>query len=257
MIKSLFTKRSLMHRLIIGFLITAILPLTGFALFNLHNFEQVLTNTILSNMEFVADRKAFKINHYIEDSRTQLHALSHVPDVTLLFDELKTNYYAKGGIHSAAYLKSDLKARTVLNQIIDHYNYYDLFLIDESGEIIFSLKKEADFATNLQTGRFKNTGLADGFHESMDFLITEFSAFSDYEPTESKLSAFTTVPLLKSGLPIGVLVAQTNLDDYLPIILDKSGLGETGESILAKLSETGMPVFVTPLRYKPRLRRKS
>lgn len=248
MIKSLLAKRSLMRRLIIGLLITAILPLTGFALFNLHNFEQVLTRTILSNMEFVADKKAFKITHYMGDSRTQLHALSHVPDVMLLFDELKKNYYEKG-IHSAAYLKSDLKARTVLNEIIDHYNYYDLFLIDESGEIIFSLKNEADFATNLQTGRFKNTGLAEGFRESMDFLTTEFSAFADYEPTESKLSAFTTVPLLKSGLPVGVLVAQTNLEDYLPIILDKSGLGETGESVLAKSSESGTPVFVSPLRY--------
>jgi PAS domain S-box-containing protein len=248
MIKSL-VRRTLMRRLIIGFLITAILPLTGFALFNLSNFEKVLTNTILDNMEFVADRKAFKINHYIEDSRTQLNVLSHVPDVMLLFDELKQNYYAKDGIHSAAYLQSDFKARTVLNQIIDNYNYYDLFLIDESGEVIFSLKKEADFATNLQTGRFKNTGLADGFHKSMDFLTTEFSAFSDYEPSNAKLAAFTTVPLLKSGSPVGVLVAQTNLEDYLPIILDKSGLGETGEAVLAKLSETGTPIFVTPLRY--------
>ncbi|MGB4498608.1 MAG: PAS domain S-box protein, partial [Methylococcaceae bacterium] len=247
MIKSQL-KHSLIHRLVIGFLITAILPLTGLALFNLHNFEQVLTNTILNNMEFVADRKAFKINHYIEDSRTQLHALSHVPDVMLLFDELKKNYYEKG-IHSEAYLQSDFKARTVLNQIIDNYNYYDLFLIDESGEIIFTLKKEVDFATNLQTGRFKNTGLADGFRESINFLTTEFSAFSDYEPTESKLSAFTTVPLLKSSLPVGVLVAQTNLEDYLPIILDKSGLGETGESVMATSSESGVPVFITPLRY--------
>jgi methyl-accepting chemotaxis protein len=254
MIKSLLRKYSLMHRLIIGFLITAILPLTSFALLNLYNFEKVLTNTILSNMEFVADKKAFKIDHYIEDSRTQLHALSHVPDVLVLFDELKKNYYAKDGIQSAAYLKSDRKARMVLNQIIDNYNYYDLFLIDEKGEVIFSLKKEVDFATNLQTGRFKDTGLANGFHESMDFLTTEFSTFSDYAPTNSKLAAFTTVPLLKSGLPVGVLVAQTNLEDYLPIILDKSGLGETGESVMAKSSETGTPIFVTPLRYSEKNR---
>jgi PAS domain S-box-containing protein len=248
MIKSLFMNHSLVRRLMIGFLITAIFPLTGFALFNLHNFEQVLTNTILKNMEFVADRKAFKINHYIEDSRIQLDSLSHVPDVIRIFDELKKNYYAKG-IHSTAYQQSDLKARAVLNQIIDNYSYYDLFLVDESGEIIFSLKKEADFATNLKTGRFKDTGLADGFRESMDFLTTEFSAFSDYEPTNSKLAAFTTVPLLKSGLPVGVLVAQTNLEDYLPIVLDKNGLGETGETVLAKSSEAGTPVFMTPLRY--------
>jgi signal transduction histidine kinase len=237
-----------MRRLIIGFLLTAILPLTGFALLNLYNFEKVLTNTIVSNMELVADRKAFKLNLYIEDSRTQVRSLSHTPDVLKLFDELKKNYYAKG-INSHAYLNSYAKTTSILNPIIDGYSYYDLFLIDDKGEIIFTLKKEADFATNLQTGRFKDTGLANGFRESMSFLTTEFYAFSDYEPSNTKSAAFTTTPLLKNGLPIGVLVAQINFDEYLPIILGRNGLGETGESLLAKLSKTGEPIFVTPLRY--------
>lgn len=253
MIKSLLSKHSLMRRLVLVFFITSILPLTSFSIFNLYNFENVLNDMMLNNMAFIADRKAFKINHYIEDLRTQLSSLAHTPDVFELFDNLKTNYYTKG-VNSAAYQKSYLEAKSVLEPIIDDYNYYDLFLIDETGEIIFSLKKEADFATNLQTGAFKETPLAQSFQQSMEFLTTEFSAFQKYAPSDSKTAAFTTAPLLKKASPIGVIAVQTNLEDSFSNILSREGLGETGESVLAKQTALGNPVFVSPLRYSEKNR---
>ncbi len=40
---------------------------------------------------------------------------------------------------------------------------YDLFLISPTGEVIYTVEKEADFATNLRTGPWRATGLARAF----------------------------------------------------------------------------------------------
>lgn len=246
MIKSLRMRHSLTRHLILGFLITSIVPLTGFAILNLRNFENALRETVINNMAFIADKKADKINEYIEDRRIQVHSLSASPNVIALFEELKKNY--SKGINSQAYRQTEINAQTVLSQMTANYDYYDLLLIDNAGEVIFSLKKEADFASNLQTGRYRDSILANGFRQSMDFLTTEFSTFSFYEPSDGKIAAFTTTPLMKNGMPIGVLAAQTNLENYLPIIVDKTGLGETGEVLFAK--QVGNTVFfTTPRRY--------
>ena len=252
MIKLLRMRHSLTRHLILGFLITSLLPLAGFAILNLRNFETALSDTIVNNMVFIADKKADKINHYIEDSREKVRSLSYMPDAISLFEELKKNYAQ--GIHSPAYQQTEKNARWVLSRMIEDYDYHDLLLIDTSGEVIFSIKKESDFSTNLQTGRYCDSILAESFRQSMDFLTTEFSTFANYEPSSEKNAAFTTTPLLKNGMPIGVLAAQTNLDGYYPVVTDNTGLGETGEALLAE--KVGNTVFfTTPRRYETEIHR--
>ncbi len=251
MIKSLWIRPSLMRHLILGFLMTSIVPLTGLALSNLSNFESALIDTVVTNMAFIADKKADKINHYIEDSRKQVRSFAYMPDVIALFEALQKHYQI--GTNSHAYQQIEIKAQRVLNRIISDYGYYDLLLIDTSGEVVFSIKKEADFATNLQTGRYRDSILATSFRQSMDFLTTEFSTFTIYEPSESKAAAFTTTPLWKNGMPIGVLAVQTNLDTYYPIITDSTGLGKTGEALLAKKIDNTV-FFTTPRRYSSEIK---
>lgn len=48
-----------------------------------------------------------------------------------------------------------------LRSIIKQFGYYDLFLIDsETGDIIYSVYKETDFATNLVTGPYATSNFA-------------------------------------------------------------------------------------------------
>ncbi|MSP28637.1 MAG: hypothetical protein EXR80_09635 [Methylococcales bacterium] len=42
----------------------------------------------------------------------------------------------------------------------DAYEWEDMYLIDAQGNVVFSLKKESDFATNLHTGPWRDSGLA-------------------------------------------------------------------------------------------------
>ena len=197
----------------------------------------------MNNLVSIANEKESKITQYVENNRMQIYSLRHSVEMFSLFDELKTNY-AKG-IHSQAYQQSEIKTRQALSRITADYDYYDLLLIDNTGEVIFSVKKESDFATNLETGHYRTSGLADSFRQSLTFLTTEFTFFNSYEPSQGKSAAFTATPLLKNGLPVGVLVIQSNLEDHYPMFSDVTDLGETGEVLLAKQNGDTV-VFTTP-----------
>ena len=46
------------------------------------------------------------------------------------------------------------------NTLQDEMGYYDVFLFDPDGNLVYSVFKETDFATNMNTGPWANTGLA-------------------------------------------------------------------------------------------------
>ena len=56
----------------------------------------------------------------------------------------------------------------MFRQLKDDRGYYDVFLISVDGDIVYTVYKELDFATNLMTGAYKNSGLAQVFRGAME-----------------------------------------------------------------------------------------
>ena len=50
--------------------------------------------------------------------------------------------------------------------LIESKGYYDAFLINLAGDIVYSVFKENDFGTNMMTGPFKDSGLADVYRSA-------------------------------------------------------------------------------------------
>jgi signal transduction histidine kinase len=235
MIKQLLSRHSLASRLLVGLFLISIIPLAGVSLLSLRNFEAALTGTVIANMASIADKKADQIDTYINERRVDMRQLSYFPDIRTMFTALQAGHEI--GVDSAAYRQAAVHAGEILAELAVGYDYYDMLFINSAGEVIFSLKKESDLNTNLRTGPYRNTGLGQGFQQSMALLNTELSQFDNYAPSGNKVVAFITTPLLSNGLPIGVLAAQVNLEILQPVIEDRIGLGETGEAILAQQTQ--------------------
>jgi methyl-accepting chemotaxis protein len=115
--------------------------------------------------------------------------------------------------------------------------YYDLFLIDQAGNIVFTVYKEADFATNLRHGAWKETGLARVAGQVLDHPVPgslAFVAFEAYAPSSGAPAAFLATPIHDpdSGALLGSLAIQLPADLINSIMKDTTGLGETGECYL-------------------------
>ncbi|MEP5731129.1 MAG: methyl-accepting chemotaxis protein [Sulfitobacter sp.] len=99
-----------------------------------------------------------------------------------------------------------------LDQLQNEMDYYDVFLFDTDGNLVYSVFKELDYATNMNTGPWRDSGLADSFHAAMENGPTDETTFVDfapYAPSNFAPAAFLSRPIFNSeGTRIGVLAYQ-------------------------------------------------
>ncbi len=112
--------------------------------------------------------------------------------------------------------------------------YYDLFLFDMAGDLVYSVFKEDDFALNFNDGTYAESGLGEAFQsasilQAEEFHMTDIAA---YAPSAGAPAMFISAPVFENGQAIGVVAVQLPLDDMTHILSDSEILGETGEVYL-------------------------
>ena len=123
----------------------------------------------------------------------------------------------------------------LLRRFIEERGYYDLFLIDPEGNVIYSVDKEDDFGTNLRSGPWRDTGLAQVFREALAMPGGEvaFVDFAPYEPSAGAPASFAAGTVSDgSGELLGIFALQTPSEPVNEIMHFTSGMGETGETYL-------------------------
>ena len=129
-----------------------------------------------------------------------------------------------------------------LRTFLSERGYYDIFLFDTEGNLVYTVFKELDYATNLVTGEWSNTDLGVAFREanaaSSASAIT-FTDFKPYAPSFDAPASFIARPVYNSaGSKIGVVVFQMPIDAINGFMQAAEGLGETGEILL--IGEDGL-----------------
>jgi class 3 adenylate cyclase len=127
----------------------------------------------------------------------------------------------------------------IFRRVVEEFGYYDLFLIDTEGNIVYSVKKETDFATNLGIGPYSRTSLALAYKDALrqNNGYVAIADFSFYEPSYGYPAAFMATPIYKGTELIGALAIQLSVDKINAAMTEnenwrQDGLGETGETFL-------------------------
>lgn len=110
--------------------------------------------------------------------------------------------------------------------------YYDILLFNKHGDMIYSVEKEPDFATNFVTGPYASSGLGAAFQNTANGAVGDvtFSDFAGYAPSNGAAAGFVATSLIdQSGQFIGVIAVQVPNTKIGSIVNDPLGLGETGE----------------------------
>jgi len=123
---------------------------------------------------------------------------------------------------------------------LQKYDFYDIFLIDATGNIIYTVYKEFDFTTNLLHGAYANSGLASVYKKAINSSQNSvaFEDFKPYEPSYNKPAAFIATPLYNTtGKLLGVLAIQLPITQLVKVMTlndnqEEIGLGKSGESYL-------------------------
>jgi len=116
---------------------------------------------------------------------------------------------------------------------IEKYGYYDLFLINPNGHIFYTVTKEADFNTNILSGKYESSNLGALIKEINQSNRYGFVDFAPYAPSNDAPAAFIAQPLLnKQNQPAMYIALQLPLEGIQKIMGIREGMGETGESYL-------------------------
>lgn len=127
------------------------------------------------------------------------------------------------------------KLHDVASEFVTERGYYDFFLIDVDGNIVYTVEKESDFATNLRTGPWADSGLGDAFrraagHEGRAVALSDFTS---YQPSAGAPAMFVARSMLDSNAnPIGVIALQLPTDRIQYIMQFTEGMGRSGETYL-------------------------
>lgn len=145
----------------------------------------------------------------------------------------KLDYANDGSLYSAAHKKYHPGLRAFLQK----RGYYDIFLFAPNGDLVYTVFKELDYATNLANGQWKDTDLGNIFqtvkaNANKDQVF--FFDFKPYAPSHDAPASFIGKRLTDAnGNFIGVLAFQMPIEKINHVMQSASGLGETGQTYLA------------------------
>jgi methyl-accepting chemotaxis protein len=136
----------------------------------------------------------------------------------------------KQGTKSEAYKSLSAARGKGFKTFLTQSDFYEVFLIDPEGNVVYTVAKESDFGVNVKTGALKSSGLGHAYTESRSRIVVE--DFAWYEPSKAQAAFFATPLTDNAGRYMGSAVFQISANSINKITQQRSGLGKTAESYL-------------------------
>ena len=195
------------------------------------NVLKRIGESFATDMRITADaptiREAYDFLFGVYESRAakddvlRRHYLEHKPPAG------KTRADYLGENDKSAYAIGHKRWHPLLKSMAREKKLYDMFLITPVGEVIYTVEKEPDFATNLRTGPWRATGLARAFEGALAKAKGEgvhFEDFENYQPSDGAPAAFLAKAIKDdSGNVVAVLATQMSEESVSNYISDTFG----------------------------------
>ncbi|MFT5916725.1 MAG: serine phosphatase RsbU (regulator of sigma subunit) [Flammeovirgaceae bacterium] len=244
----LFKKSRITFQLLFWFLVISLPAEILITYVSYRNAEQSLKTEVTNSLNAIATRQANQIYKYLSSQIRTVETLSNLPDIILATENLASGL-KDGGLAGTAFWEEEAKFRDLLTYYQNSFLYEDLILISKEGDIVFSVSNYRLLGKNMNSRRLWKTEIARLFDKVDTELISVISDFS-MPPGTKRHSAFIGTPIQKSGVTIGVIMAQLDNAEINNVMNDYVGLGETGESLLA-FRKADSVTFITNTRHEP------
>ncbi|BCT68187.1 PAS domain S-box protein [Nitrosospira sp. NRS527] len=241
---------SLTQRFAVWFVAVSLLPILVIGYSLLRTFETETQKTAVQQVSAIADMKAEQIDSYLRE-RIRDARIIQVASTTRMAMREFAIAYAKDGVESHAYRRLDAFYRGHFKRFVEDAGYYDLFLVSTQGDIVYTQAHEADFATNLITGPYRNSGLGRITRAALNTLQSGVSDFEYYPPSRGAIAAFMAIPIVVEGKLEGVLALQIYSERVFDVVTDNVGLGASGETVVTRLLDDHTALVMAPLKHEP------
>lgn len=129
----------------------------------------------------------------------------------------------------------------IIRSYLRRFGYYDIFLVEpDNGVIVYSVFKEVDYGTSLETGPYRDSGIGVAYKKARDSNAPNSSHlvdFAPYLPSYGAPASFISSPIFDQGRLIGVVIFQMPIDRINGIMTndmhwEEEGLGVSGSTYI-------------------------
>lgn len=153
---------------------------------------------------------------------------------------LQYHYVVTQGGAPGRYGEIHSRFHPTLQRYLSAFGFYDIFLIDASGRVLYTVRKEMDLGVALDHPRYRDTALARAFRQAMTGPNPERAALEDYQPytpSRGEAAAFLAAPVWSGGKRAGALAIQISMDEVNRVMTGnghwrEEGFGETGQAYM-------------------------
>lgn len=208
------------------------------------------------------EARTSELNNYLRSIQEDLEILSHNPrtlqalrDFTTGWDEIRATsdptknlqtFYIEKNPHpvgekealdfasdGSLYSQFHANYHPWFRHFLKQKGLYDIFLFTPNGDVVYTVFKEADFATNVLNGEWKDSDLGNIFRtvkQNPDQSQPVFFDFKPYAPSHDVPASFIAQPIRdEQGHFAGVLAFQMPISRINEVMQSANGLGKTGE----------------------------
>ncbi len=251
------------------------LPLALFALFSDIKVRSGLKENAVMHLAHIRDLKALQIENYIDGVVDQARVLSRSPFLLQHMEHLQRDFhqltpdqallhYVYNNPHKSRELYrlidagdgSEYTARHRLmhpffKEYIDELGFYDLLLLDLDGNVVYSVIKESDYASNVEDSGLEDSAMQRAYRQALQHRDRNHVVLSEVEhyfPSELERTGFVASPIEDGqGRRFGVLLLQFSMGPINEVINNTQGLHQASRVMLAQhsgdqvlfLNETG------------------
>jgi len=212
----------------------SIIPLTLIAFLAVFQTSNALNSQVKQQLESLRDSKAKAVKRTFLAMEGTFNALRLNTKVLTLLDDLVADYLQNKKIRTPLWNQKDKEHSTYLQKLQAAYRWYDIFLINKEGVIVYSAAKETDLGESLGGEKLRDSSFNKLFKRLVSSGQNEMmlSDFAPYEPSNGEPAAFFMAPVIKQGNLVGYLAFQMPLDALSAVMMERTGMGETGETYL-------------------------
>ncbi|WP_286240706.1 PAS domain-containing protein [Neptuniibacter halophilus] len=236
-------RASLRAQLILWMVLLTLVPLTLESWINYHQDREGLKAAFEEKLQQSSRITSVSLKSWFEQRQTGVRFQAGLNSTVQLLQQLQQSFAqseknlrqyvgsAEWQQLTAAY-SSDLQALRRQDDFI-----YDILLLDNNANLLYSVMGETDLGTNLRHGPYAGTGLARSVRTSLSTGQLSFSGLERYSPSGDVLAGFVTIPVRNvHGDPLGVyaiqlrfgsvfkLLEMTRDQSYLHYLVDQSGV---------------------------------
>ena len=218
---------SLSYKLIFIMLVVSLIPLAILGYLTINQSSDALQKSNFDQLSAVRAIKSNQIESFLSERQGDVTVLANTPVVSDALNRF-SQFFADG-LNSEGYNNVQAEYQPYFEMYVEEYSYYDLFLINKDGDIIYTEAQESDLGQNLRSGSLSNSNLAQAFEDGLN--STTVVDYKHYEPSDGP-AIFVAAPVKDGNETVGVIALQVSDAAINSIMNERTGLGDSGETYL-------------------------